>query len=245
MGDDDDDATTRRSTTRDRRHRPYFHPSRRRLVTLASTSHHLARARVPIAPTVSPVSPPSPIVDDHAPARARRRRRRGRARPWTPFRRIHSSRRERRRAWWICVSYRTRVGRQSSSAVHRRARIRLLLVPVPPTRSLDRARSSTTTTTRATMRDRYRSNRRDGEKFERVITDAVVSIVARARASTRDPIVRDRSRSIDRDPLARSIDRHRALAARSTRRRADLDGENGEHERDEGRERTAWWPSPP
>ena len=64
----------------------------------------------------------------HAPARARRRRRRGRARPWTPFRRIRSNRRERRRAWWICgsrVAYR-------SSVVEHASRGASLIVTVRP-----------------------------------------------------------------------------------------------------------------
>lgn len=104
--DDDDDV--------DETHRAddetYFHPSRRsrRLPLTRVASSPLTRSNPPIIVSRSYLSRANAR---HAPARARRRRRRGRARPWTPFRRIRSNPRERRRAWWICRSF---VARASS-----------------------------------------------------------------------------------------------------------------------------------
>ena len=114
------DGRRRRRGERRRRRRRRRDASRRRRDVFSSiaSSRLLSLTRVASSP-LTRFNPPIIVSRSylsranarHAPARARRRRRRGRARPWTPFRRIRSNPRERRRAWWICRSF---VARASS-----------------------------------------------------------------------------------------------------------------------------------
>ena len=152
--DDDDAVNDDVDDDVDETHRAddetYFHPSRRsrRLPLTRVASSPLTRSNPPIIVSRSYLSRANAR---HAPARARRRRRRGRARPWTPFRRIRSNPRERRRAWWICRSF---VARASSVVARSFLGARAAASPRHPRtfslagtiRSLDRVDDAVSTT---------------------------------------------------------------------------------------------------
>lgn len=220
-----DDARSTTTCGR-RRRRTYFHPSRRRFVTHAHASHHLARVRI-----VSPVSHRSFARIDRsqrtcasmAPATPRE------SAPLDTF--SANSFKPARAATGLVdlrVSRTSRIGRRQSS-VERGAQtsssspmVTRVGVGVgdPSTARVD-------ADARVTMRHRYRSNRCDGEKFSIVGRDArrLHRSVARARGS-RDPIVRDRSiaregRAIDRSTSSarRRDDRRRSETNRDDRRR--------------------------
>jgi len=139
----------------------------------------------------------------NAPARARRRRRRGRARPWTPFRRIRSNPRERRRAWWICRSFVARASSvfarsflgARSAASSRRPRT----FARGDDRSLDRV-DDAVSTTRARARDGSEARMKRNSLISNHPSDVPPLAPCARRASSR-------SLPIDRATLSRSFAR--------------------------------------
>ena len=238
--DDDDAVNDDVDDDVDETHRAddetYFHPSRRRVVSPSRASRrHPSRASILPSSYRGRISRARNAR--HAPARARRRRRRGRARPWTPFRRIRSNPRERRRAWWICRSF---VARASSVVARSFLGARAASLSSSPANVLARGDDPIPRPRRRRRVDDARARGRDGSesrmKRNSLISNHPSDVPSLApRASRIVEIATDRSR----DPLAIvRVVVDRASSAPSSHR-ARTRGARGTHTR------TAWWPSPP
>ena len=206
------DGRRRRRGERRRRRRRRRDASRRRRDVFSSiaSSRRLSLTRVASSP-LTRFNPPIIVSRSylsranarHAPARARRRRRRGRARPWTPFRRIRSNPRERRRAWWICRSF---VARASSVVARSFLGARAASLSSSPANVLARGDDPIPRPRRRRRVDDARARGRDGSesrmKRNSLISNHpsdVPSLAPRARRAS------SRSRPIDRATLSRSF----------------------------------------